>query len=329
MKWLVIISLVAGFFQWPLYPKISSRVQGKVIDKDTKQPIQGAKVELIYLTSGTTQRLREPDQETLTDKNGKFKFDVRYFIRGTDFYLQCQKKGYISLIPDYYFRYFIKEKFQEIVGVFTLQEGQVKHFAIDLEKGGGLKGTIYKKEPSGISPYSYLGGYLKRRTDPDVNLLIDDKIDYNIADIDTDENGKFEIDGIEPYDDYYITLFGGGYNIPNIEGIKIEKNITENFEFVIDLTDQTGIEGFIKIGQEFARDGLVLMWKYSSSKIPLEEKDSGGCKISYNGHYFCKGLNPGTYVLKFSAVTENGVEKTGEYMVEIISGTTKLFNINL
>jgi hypothetical protein len=329
MKWLVIIILVAGFFQWPLFPKISSRVQGKVIDKDTKQPIQGAKVQLIYLWAGSTKRIREPDQETLTDQKGKFKFDVKYLRGLADFYLKCEKKGYISLIPSYYERYGKDEKFLEITKLFTLEEGQIKHFAIELEKGGGIKGTIYKKEASGISPFSDISGFIGRNTNPDVNFLKDDADCYDIAHIKADENGKFEIDGIEPYDDYYIIFLKNGYKIPDIKGIKIEKNITESFEYVIDLTDQTGIEGYIKIGQDFASYGLVWMYKYNPYKTPLTENDSGVCNVSKNGYYFCKGLNPGTYILRISIHTEDGLKKTGEYMVEIISGSTKLFNINL
>jgi hypothetical protein len=281
------------------------------------------------LWAGSTKRIREPDQETLTDQKGKFKFDVRHLIGMADFYLQCEKKGHISLIPDYYFNHFIKEKFQEMAGVFTLQEGQVKHFAIELEKGGGLKGTIYKKEASGISPFCDIGGFLEKKNNPDATFLKDSDFGYNIALIKTDENGKFEIEGIEPYDDYNIFLFKNGYNIPDIEGIKIEKNKSESFEYVFDLTDQTGIEGFIKIGQDFASYGLVWMYKYSTSKTTLDENVSGSCDVSQNGYYFCKGLNPGTYILRISVHTVDGLKKTGEYMVEIISGSTKVFNINL
>ncbi len=329
MKWLVLMSLVAGFSQWPLFPKISSRVQGKVIDKDTKQPIQGAKVQLIYLTSGTTQRLREQDQETLTDQNGKFKFDVRYYLTGTDFYLQCEKKGYISLIPDYYFGYFIKEKFQEMTGVFTLQEGQVKHFAIELGKGGGLKGTIYKKEASGISPFSDLSGNLERRNNPDATLLKDYKHGYNIAPIYTDENGKFEIEGIEPYDDYSLVFFPGKRVLEVIQPVKIVKNINENIEYIIDLTDQTGIEGVIKIGQDFAQHGFVVMIKNETAITSLTQNDMCSDQIYDQGCYSCKGLNPGRYLLKVNVESKDGVSRIEEFVVDIISGTTKVFNINL
>lgn len=317
-------------FQLSLFPKISSRVQGQVIDKDTKLPIQGAKIQLIFLSiSDKYQRNRELDMETITDQNGKFKFDLSYIWRSSAYYLQCEKKGYISLIPDYYFRHYIQEKFPEMTGVFILQEGQIKHFVIELEKGGGLKGTIYKKEASGISPYSNVSGILERKNNPNISVLRDEKYSYEIATLHADENGKFEIEGVEPYDDYYILLQGDGYNIPFIEGIKIEKNVTENIEHIIDLTDQTGIEGFIKIGQDFVSYGYVLMYRCDTFKTPLIKKDYGGCKISNNGYYSCKGLNSGTYLLKYNVNSKDGVQRIGEYEVEVISGTTKTFNINL
>ncbi|MCX6580273.1 MAG: hypothetical protein NT166_08815 [Candidatus Aminicenantes bacterium] len=328
MKWFVIISLVAGFFQLPLYPKISSRVQGKVIDKDTKQPIQGAKVELIYLWANNYSREMNWDKEILTDKNGKFKFDLQfsfYPISKFAFYLQCENKGYISLIPPIYFKYRKDEKFPEVAGVFTLEEGQIKHFAIELEKGGGLKGTIYKKEASGISPYSYIGGYLKRITNPDVNVLREDEYGYNIADIDTDEKGKFEIEGIEPYDDYSIKLLLNGYPAEIIQHIKIEKNVTENMEHVIDLTDPTGMEGLIKIGQTIPENGEVRMQKISGTSLAYT--DIGYCRLSKDGSYSCRGLNPGTYRVYVAAYDSEKHEK--EFTVEIVEGTTKVFNINL
>jgi len=325
MKWLVIISLAAGFLQGPLFPKISSRVQGKVIDKDTKQPIQGAKVQLIYLWARTFQRIMEADQETFTDKDGKFKFDVMSFLKHSAFYVQCEKKGYISLIPSIYLKYRKVEKFPEVAGIFTLQEGQIKHFAIELEKGGGLKGTIYKKEASGISPYSFIGGYLKIITNPDSNLLRDDEYGYNIADIDTDEKGKFEIEGIEPYDDYSIKLLLNGYPAEIIQHIKIEKNVTENIEYVIDLTDPTGMEGVIKIGQTIPESGEVRMQKISGTS--LDYTDIGYCRLSKDGRYSCRGLNPGTYRVYVAAYDSEKHEK--EFTVEIVEGTTKMFNINL
>ncbi|MDQ1353671.1 MAG: CarboxypepD reg-like domain [Acidobacteriota bacterium] len=325
MKWLVIISLAAGFFQLPLYPKISSRVQGKVIDKDTKQPIQGAKVQLIYLWARTFQRVMDPDQETFTDKDGKFKFDVRSYIKHSAFYLQCEKTGYISLIPSFYFEYRKDEKFREVAGVFRLQEGQIKHFAIELEKGGGLKGTIYKKEASGISPFSYLGGYLKRRTNPDSNLLQDDEYGYYIASINTDKNGNFEITGIEPYDDYSIKFVLTEHPFEVIQHVKIEKNIIENIEYVIDLTDQTGIEGIIKIGQDIAEKGEV--WIRNISKSSLDQADICNSDISKDGRYSCKGVNPGTY--RVYVIAFNSVKSEKEFIVEIVEGTTKVFNIIL
>jgi len=328
MKWLVIISLAAGFFQWPLFPKISSRVQGKVIDKDTKQPIQGAKVQLIYLWANNYSREMNWDKEILTDKNGKFKFDLQftfYPISKFAFYLQCENKGYISLIPPIYFKYRKDEKFPEVAGVFTLVEGQIKHFAIELEKGGGLKGTIYKKEASGISPYSYISLYLKRITNPDSNLLRDDEYGYYIASINTDKNGNFEITGIEPYHDYSIKFVLTEHPFGVIQHVKIEKNIIENIEYVIDLTDQTGIEGIIKIGQDIAEKGEV--WIRNISKSTLDQTDICNSDISKDGRYSCKGVNPGTY--RVYVIAFNSVKSEKEFVVEIVEGTTKVFNIIL
>lgn len=328
IKFFVLLVLIGFFSPIDLFPRISSRVEGTVIDKDTGQPIEGAEVHLlnIYLTSRPGYgKLFE--WEKATDKKGKFKFEVRFsHIKvPQSYYLQCKKKGYISLIPDFYFEYYRDEKFPEMAGVFVMGEGEVKHFVIELEKGGTLKGTILKREASGVSTFSYVGGFLQRKANPNERYLRENHY-YNIIDIDTDENGKFEIIGVEPFDDYFIKLVLDGYVDQVIENIKIEKNQSENIEYIIDLTNQTGIEGIIRIGQHFPKGGSILMYKLNTGS--LVQSDICGCRLENDGSYICKGINPGTYRIKVTASDENdSYEK--EFTVEILEGKTKNFDINL
>lgn len=324
IKFLVLLVLTICFFQFSLFSRISSRVEGKVIDKDTGQPIEGAEVHL-FNVAPRPNYLRLLEWEKVTDKKGKFMFEVPSFNIPQSYYIQCKKKGYISLIPDYYFRYKKKEKFPEIAKFFVMGNGEVKHFVIELEKGGTLKGTILKRKPTGVSPFSQVGGFLKRKNNPNENYLQDYKYGYNIAHIDADENGKFEIIGIEPFDDYFIKFVLNGYSDRTIENIKIEKNQSENIEYIIDLTNQTGIEGIIRIGKHLAERGSILMYKINSGSLVYS--DICGCRLENDGSYFCKGVNPGTYLMKVTASDENdSYEK--EFIVEIIEGKTKNFDIN-
>jgi hypothetical protein len=94
---------------------------------------------------------------------------------------------------------------------------------------------------------------------------------------------------------------------------------------MIDLTDQTGIEGIIKIGQDIAEKGEV--WIRNISKSSLDQADICNSDISKAGRYSCKGLNPGTYRVYVAAYDSEKHEK--EFIVEIVEGTTKVFNIIL
>ena len=79
---LFMLALVCPFFStsaysWPIYSKPEFR--GRVIDAETKQPIEGAVVVVLYKKwgfggPGGGNTLPFDAKETLTDKNGEFYF---------------------------------------------------------------------------------------------------------------------------------------------------------------------------------------------------------------------------------------------------------------
>jgi len=134
--------LIAGFFfatsaySWPLYSKPEFR--GCVIDAETKQPIEGAVVVVVYEKwefrgPGGGDTLPFDAKETLTDKDGNFYFpSYDTFIgplsreRDHDVSFIIFKPGYMAVdrikgtnIPDQ--KYFAITK--EMVG----QEGEIKY----------------------------------------------------------------------------------------------------------------------------------------------------------------------------------------------------------
>ena len=77
MMALACLSFSASAYSWPLYSKPEFR--GRVIDAETKQPIEGAVVVVLYKKwefggPGGGNTLPFDAKETLTDKNGEFYF---------------------------------------------------------------------------------------------------------------------------------------------------------------------------------------------------------------------------------------------------------------
>jgi hypothetical protein len=306
--------------------KISSRIEGIVSDKDTGEPIEGAK---IILYSGSLSRanifIRLMQWETATDSKGYYKFEINIPARGK-WYLKCSKKGYIPFMPEHYYAYGKNELLPDIYRVFSLNEGLIKHFKIELEKGGTLKGKVFKKEVSGITPFSFVGGFLERKSNPDEDLLEERKSGYEMAHIKADENGEFEIKSILPYDNYYVIFVIENYVNEIVENVRIRKNESEVIEITIDLTNQTGIEGVIKIGENSAEGGRVLLIKDGlSSKIT--QKDGCVSIPDKNGNYSCQGLNPGIYRMYIST-NVGDIEYEKDIIVEIKEGVTKILNID-
>jgi len=318
---LLVFLLVWGSCQVNLVPLISSRVDGTVLDKETRQPIAGVKVKLV---TGPRTMFEELSEETVTDRKGYFKFDLSFKLPITA-YLQCEKEGYIPLIPEYYLMHAKEELFDKVVNLFEIHQGKIKRSIITLEKGGTLKGKVFKRDSNGISPYAYFGGSLLRSTNPDVNLIIENK-NYYVAYFSTNANGEFEIKGIEPYGDYYIQFFPKGYPSEVVRNISINRNDNPVFECTIDLTDQTGIKGTVFLGQKPVDWARVMI--RMSNKTNLDDKDGAFDDADKNGNYSCLGINPGRYtVIVQTSYEENKYEN--KFIVDILQGVTKIMNIVL
>ena len=350
VKPIILVVLFLGICQFNLFSLITSRVEGTVVDKDTGAPIEGVKV-VLRLRSG---KLGDLVGETMTNKKGYFKFDD---IRGNyEYYLLCFKKGYIPFLPEYYRQWIKDEYFEEIYRVFKLDEGQIKHIKIKMEKGGILKARFYKKEASGVSIYKNISFSLERKREPNEVFFIDldtffvlsVEID-NIGDIaptvfiHPNKTGEFEIKGftvevtqpgeyvvygLEPLYDYNITFSEDGYRIPVIRDISIEKNEVTNIEYTVDLTNKTGIQGGITISGIPPRDGSIAL----DSLDPDTPDLYWSCRseLDKDGKYSCLGLLPGKYKMEIYVIAQSPPDHDirKDIIVEIEEGKTKILNLN-
>ena len=131
----VIISFtISAYAGWPIYSKPEFR--GRVIDAETKEPIEGAVVVVLYEKwefggPGGGNTLPMDAKETLTDKDGEFYFTAYRTLIGplsrvSDVSLIIFKPGYMSVtridginIPEE--KYFAVKK--DMVG----KEGEIAH----------------------------------------------------------------------------------------------------------------------------------------------------------------------------------------------------------
>jgi hypothetical protein len=321
IKFFVLVILVLSLFQFNLYSLITSRVEGTVIDKDTGLKIVGAS---ITLYCSDTDLRHFFNWKTQTDNNGYFRFEIEE-ITGT-FYVQCSKYGYISFLPEYYRRNIKQEYVEEVFHLFNLQEGQIKHLKIALEKGGTLTCDFFVKDSSGTSVLKDAGVFLCRLRDLNDNHLVETN-NFNVKYVKLDENGKIRIDGIEPSNKYYISLIPNGYYKQTIENISIVKNETRNISYTLDCTDKATVEGYLTINDQLVYSG--------SASIKNPEKDKFGkysfCtyKLRNEKFYTLKGIPPGKYRLSAGGVIKGNIIKDKEISIELKAGETKVFNFDL
>ena len=326
IKVLVLAVMVLGIFQSILYAGISSRVQGNVVDDQTGLPIEGVLVRL-NIGGNLLPHIDLLNWETKTDKKGYFKFDLEPDeISGlVVIYLECEKNGYIRFLPKYYRQYIKMDFFDEIYRVFRLKEGQVKHFNIRLKKGGIIEGTLFKKTSAGTSPLGKSTGALMVLKEKFHSFFKDDNLYFTLH-YKTDENGKFRIEGIEPFDKYTLSINSFGYRDFEIENISVQNGQITPLEYTCDMTDQTGIEGIVRVSGKTLWGGTV--------GIDSDFNNSEGRRFSYlfyfskNGHYKHLGLIPGIYVISISVTTEDLNNFKKEIKIEIQPGITKKLDID-
>jgi len=324
-KTIILVIVLMAILQGNLFSLITSRIEGVVVDADTEEIISDAKVSL-YITDVHGDFFNFFKFHTESSKEGTFSFELKNLVKpNVGYYIQCKKDGYISLIPEYYFTYGKKEVYAEMLQVFQMEEGQVKHLKVRLSKGGILKGKFLKKDSSGITPLEYVAASLYRKTNPNERYLKEEKSGYKIAQMEVDEKGEFEIKGIEPFGNYNILISQNGYVSHIIEGIVIVLNNVSTIKETVDVSNQTGIHGSIRIKNVNPDSGIVFLIRDNPDKN-LSYKDLCQSFVDKDGYYSCRGLNPGVYRLKFR-VYKNGIEFKKEIVVYLEKGILKTTDI--
>lgn len=313
---ILLILFVGSSFQ--LFSSISSRVQGTVIDKETKLPLERVSVELIELSAEGYFQMN--NWQALTDKSGKFSFDVEPYICDR-YYLMCSKDGYIPKFRKNFRGSVEQSKLAEVLQVFKLKEGRIIVLNIVLEKGAVLKGKLLKKMQSGISLGQNISGILTIRRDENHSYLkkydIEELNEYLVDGFDTNDKGEFEIKGIEN-GTYDIFISNDDYKDHYIKNIQIAKGEIKSLEQTLDYSIQNEVKGIVKRNGERLTSGSIYFFIYR----PDGSKESCGSQIQPNGFYSCKGLLPGKYKVIISTVGDDRETKKESFEIDILSGVT-------
>ncbi|MCP4156935.1 MAG: carboxypeptidase regulatory-like domain-containing protein [bacterium] len=322
---IILVTIIITFLgiNLELSAVVSSRIEGVVTDKDTKQPIEGVNV-FLYLEYRSYRW-------AATDSKGYYKFDN--VSPNSLYHMQFRKKGYVSFLPKYYSDYIKREFFDIIYKTFFVKEGQIKHVRIELEKGGTLEGVISKKQASGITGLEKVTLILVRKKKSGEYFFDDTANEITVMGVKTNENGEFTFEGLEPCDDdpaagdYSLELIVPGYNSAPIRGIKIKKYETLNLEHTVDMTVTNGIKGTIKINGEPPNMGGFVLHSLAPDEQGVYRVFTGS--LDENGCYYYYGLLPGRYKLAVSLYySDDNKEILDKKILKIIEGQTQVWNFN-
>ena len=311
MKMALLIFYIVGLCCVQLFPLITSRVEGRVFDKETDNPIIGASAYLISYEGPGKTSFRS--RETQTDKNGKFVFDD---VREGRYFVEIYKEGYSTFCP----LYLLNEGHdQDKFHVFPISEGEVKHLVIKMEKGGGLKITIYKKDATGLSAYPDCGIEVGK-----YSRFLDERTSdsYAIGQYKTDNKGICIIDGLIPGEKYYVFIIEEEF--PYFEkDVLIKRDETIEVSHIFDYTDITGISGKITFSKSPLLDASVALFDLKTNALVTE------LDITDKSIYSIYNMEPSEYKLRAFVTYDDDSQNAKEMIVKVEKSKKLLIDISL
>jgi hypothetical protein len=342
-SFLILISLIIPL---NLFPWISSRVEGTIADEETGQPIPGAYVGLFHCFiqgNNLSYSLMAPNDNASgeyikTNDKGYFKFDD---LHESEYFLAVFKEGYAAVGPFYYKK---PDLFEERTGSaetsqierFHLQEGQIKHFKIQMEKEAILKVNVFRKTFEGIEPIDYFEVLLQHS-----DFLEEFKANIKPGSNENSYLKKYKSVIHRDFEKKYIPtdegfqtiyfkkgkanlkIYFDGYPPKNFEGIQLEKGKVKLVEFVVDFTNSPVVYGIIKhkdTGEPFD-DVYIAIQKQDE---PNKELYIDSYTNKY-GKYWLGGIEPGRYLLCFHYYNRN---KQFDYQTVLNIAITSIIEIN-
>ncbi len=326
-KFLVFFIISIALLQVNLSALISSRVMGKVMDKATGQPIEGADVVLLFGKYSDLFLSGEVVGTTKSNKRGIFKFDnVEESDEPFSYFLAVFKKEYAHYGPLGYnvtgelnqMRYegaltndlegaviknLIPEYDRNLFGMdfFKIKQGEIKYFIINLEKEAILDFKILRKTPKGLD----------NRIDAQIQIYHNKYLKVFSTGSRTSRLEGLK-DGIVA-----IECYPRGYPKQVYKNIRLEKGKTTTIEKVLDFTSGQVLHGFVKNkNTDKPIHGVNIIF----NRI-INGKQEYAVESTYteiNGEFWIGGFEPGKYRINFY-----DLEIEYEEVIEFVYGEQK------
>ncbi len=241
-------------------------ISGKIIEKESKQPIANIKLQLIIFIPGENTKRKE----TKTDRKGRYRFES---LEPGEYRIEI-----IPLHP-YCYRFYDQINNNKVI---VLERNENKACDGVLEIGGSVRGFVYKAP--GV-PFN------------DVHIKIESYYcSFGLGR--TKEDGSFFIGSLCESEDYAVefTHEMSGHSYKFLTGIKIEKGKSTKIEdIVFNFDDVTGVEGYVKSSVDGKTLANARLWFDYIKKIDYESFSSGEVNTDNNGYFYMKNLIPGKY----------------------------------
>jgi hypothetical protein len=282
-----------------------------VIDKETKEPLKGVEVTL-YVKAPRNEFY--DTSKTETDEKGYFLFDQ---IKPKTYIISCHKSGYADYQPDY--KILMMTDPSKYVNVINPNQGEIKHFSIEMEKGGGVLVTLFQKDENGVSPLTDYSGMIGLEEGEDIFT-----VDYFPSDFDDEE---ILIESLIPSDKYDIRIEAmppDRSGLPTYRSqFTVKKNEITIISHTFDFTDITGVNGVVMYNNIPLDIGGVMLHNMEGDII-------AEAKTNYAGKYSFRNINPGVYKIDVW-YRDTGTRKMASVskLVTIEGGISKKLNFNI
>ena len=307
--------LILFLFQPNLFPLITSRIEGKVVDDETGEPVVGAEVFLAHdrrkvnLTKEIGNRIIPYEWIKKTDRNGYFRYDD---LIKSEYFLCIEKEGYTTVGPfrkelegrsdlPIWERRSIRDIEPGTKGIIYLKEGEIKYFEIKLARESTLEIRYILKTHKGVGLLPALRTSAKKSKRPSFPFnigadLYSEDLEQNVSyrslmaclgmSPTSKEAGLARFENLPGGITGRVEVRAMGYPGKTYE-FQLEKGKTTIIEHILDYTKGPVIYGVIKkknTGEVF--DNLpIYLYDSHNNKIRTE--------TDYKGEYWLGGFMHG------------------------------------